>query len=38
LGQVDPNDLYRVVWSLRHIGLDAEARALAVEAAIANGV
>jgi hypothetical protein len=38
LGQADPNDLYRVVWSLRHIGLDAEARALAVEAAIANGV
>ncbi|HVI50961.1 MAG TPA: hypothetical protein VM661_07115 [Candidatus Sulfotelmatobacter sp.] len=38
LAQADPSELYRVVAGLRHIGLDAEARALAVEAAIANGV
>ncbi|MBF0375773.1 MAG: antifreeze protein, partial [Alphaproteobacteria bacterium] len=34
----DPTNLYRVVGSLRLVGFDAEARALAVEAAIANGV
>ena len=34
----DPTELFRVVGALRLIGLDADARALAVEAAIANGV
>jgi hypothetical protein len=34
----DPTDLYRVVAALHLIGLDGDARALAVEAAIANGV
>jgi hypothetical protein len=38
LGQTDPSQLYRAVWALKKVGLDAEARALAVEAAIANGV
>ncbi len=38
LAQADPDELYRVVAALRLIGLDADARALAVEAAIANGV
>ncbi|HLN25769.1 MAG TPA: antifreeze protein [Patescibacteria group bacterium] len=38
LTQSDPSDLYRVVSGLRLLGLDADARALAVEAAIANGV
>lgn len=38
LGQADLIDLYRVVAALRLIGLDADARALAEEAAIANGV
>lgn len=38
LGQADPIDLYRVVAALHLIGLDADARALAVEAAIANGL
>jgi hypothetical protein len=36
--QADPSTLYRVVAALRLIGLDADARALAEEAAIANGV
>ncbi|MDR3437016.1 antifreeze protein [Telmatospirillum sp.] len=36
--QTDPTDLYRAVATLRLIGLDSDARALAVEAAIANGV
>jgi len=35
---VDPTDVYRVVAALRLLGLDADARALAVELAIANGV
>lgn len=38
LDQVDPIQLYRVIAALRLVGLDADARALAVEAAIANGV
>jgi hypothetical protein len=38
LTQVDPSQLYRVVAALHQVGLDADARALAVEAAIANGV
>lgn len=38
LGQADPVQLYRVVAALKRAGLDAEARALAVEAAIANGL
>ncbi|PKU22776.1 antifreeze protein [Telmatospirillum siberiense] len=38
LNQADPTDLYRIVAALRLIGLDADARALAVEAAIANGL
>ena len=38
LTQVDPTDIYQVVSALRLLGLDADARALAVEAAIANGV
>jgi hypothetical protein len=37
-GALEPTSLYRVIASLRLIGLDAEARALAIEAAIANGV
>lgn len=36
--QVDPTDLYRSVAVLRLIGLEGDARSLAVEAAIANGV
>ncbi|HXP95120.1 MAG TPA: antifreeze protein [Telmatospirillum sp.] len=38
LAQADPTDLYRVVAALHLIGLDGDARALAVEAAIANGL
>jgi hypothetical protein len=38
LAQADPTDLYRVVAALHLIGLDANARALATEAAIANGL
>ncbi len=38
LGQADPIDLYRVIAALHLIGLDGDARALAVEAAIANGL
>lgn len=38
LNQADPIDLYRIVAALHLIGLDADARALAVEAAIANGL
>ena len=38
LAQGDPTDLYRVVAALRLLGLEADARALALEAAIANGV
>jgi hypothetical protein len=38
LNQADPTDLYRVVAALHLIGLDSDARALAVEAAIANGI
>lgn len=38
LNQADPTDLYRVVWALHLIGLDADARALALEAALANGL
>ncbi len=38
LAQSDPDELYRVVAALHLIGLDADARALAVEAAIANGI
>jgi hypothetical protein len=36
--QGDPTDLYRVVAALRLIGLEGDARSIAVEAAIANGV
>lgn len=38
LAQADPTDLYRVVAALHLIGLDGAARALALEAAIANGL
>jgi hypothetical protein len=38
LNQADPTTLYRVIAALRLIGLDTDARALAEEAAIANGV
>jgi len=38
LTQVDPTDIFQVVASLHLLGLDADARALALEAAIANGV
>lgn len=38
LGEADPTSLYRIVAALRLVGLDAEARALAVEAALAHGV
>jgi hypothetical protein len=38
LAQADPTDLYRVAAALHLIGLDGDARALAVEAAIANGL
>jgi len=37
-GQSDPTLLAQLVGGLHHLGLDAEARALAVEIAIANGV
>jgi len=37
-GAAEPTNLYRVIASLRLIGLEDEARALAIEAAIANGV
>lgn len=35
---VEPTSLYRIVASLRLVGFDAEARELALEAAIANGL
>ncbi len=38
LDQADPSLLYQVVAALRQAGLDKDARALAVDAAIANGV
>jgi len=37
-GNVDPTAIYRVVASLRLVGFDEEARAIAVEAALAAGV
>ncbi len=37
-GAVEPTSLYRVIAALRLVGFDDEARALAVEAALANGV
>lgn len=37
-GAAEPTNLYRIVASLRLVGLDDEARALALEAAIANGI
>ena len=38
LDKVDPDTLNRVVVDLRMVGLDREARELAIEAALANGV
>jgi hypothetical protein len=38
LAQADPTTLYRVAAALRAVGLNADARALAEEAAIANGL
>ncbi|OIQ97166.1 hypothetical protein GALL_208660 [mine drainage metagenome] len=38
LDQADPSLLYQVVAALKQAGLDKDARALAVDAAIANGV
>ncbi|MBW7850354.1 MAG: hypothetical protein H3C38_07665 [Rhodospirillales bacterium] len=37
-GGAEPTNLYRIVTALRQIGLEAEARALAIEAAVANGL
>ncbi len=37
-GAAEPTNLYRIVASLRLVGLDDEARALALEAALANGI
>lgn len=37
-GALEPTSLYRVIAALRLVGFDDEARALAVEAALANGV
>ncbi len=38
LGQIDPSELYRALAALHGRGLDADARAVAVEAALANGI
>jgi hypothetical protein len=38
LDKADPDTIARAVAALRHVGLDKEARALAIEAALANGV
>ena len=36
--QANPTVLHKVIKSLRNVGLDREARALAVEAAVASGL
>lgn len=38
LTQADPTEIYRAVAALRLIGLERDARSLAIEAAVANGV